>query len=260
MVRIFSRSLTTHTRTMKKRTFLKTAGLLGTGLLLQPIIGCSNKLLQGHAMPAFTPFSLPPLGYAYNALEPAVDALTMEIHHTKHHQAYIDKLNKALNGQAYKGTAFGIAEICALVEANDAAVRNNAGGHYNHSMFWKWIAPTTDNTIPADLQTRINSDFGSLAELKKQLSDAAKNRFGSGWAWLTVHKDGHLFVSSTPNQDNPLMTALVEQPGTPIFGIDVWEHAYYLNYQNRRADYIAAILERINWQAVFESYTLAIQR
>lgn len=244
---------------MKKRTFLKTAGLLGTGLLLQPVFGCTIKHLPKYMLPKFEPFQLPALGYAYNALEPAVDAMTMEIHHTKHHQAYIDKLNKALNGQPYKGTGFSIEEICRLVDGADAVVRNNGGGHYNHSKFWQWISPTNENVMSKALEDRISKDFGSVSELKKQLTDTAKNRFGSGWAWLSVHADGHLFVSSTPNQDNPLMGAVVEQPGTPIFGIDVWEHAYYLNYQNRRADYITAILERINWKEVSAQYQKAIE-
>jgi superoxide dismutase, Fe-Mn family len=245
---------------MKKRTFLKTAGILGTGLLFQPILGCSNKIIQHSHPPTLVPFQLPGLGYAYNALEPAVDAMTMEIHHTKHHQAYIDKLNKALNNQPYKGNGRTIDEICKLVDSDDATVRNNAGGHYNHSMFWKWIAPTDKNVKSAVLQDRITKDFGGEEQLKKQLVEAAKNRFGSGWAWLSVHKDGHLFISSTPNQDNPLMAAVVEQPGIPIFGIDVWEHAYYLKYQNRRVDYINAILERINWSEVSLQYDLALQQ
>jgi superoxide dismutase, Fe-Mn family len=244
---------------MKKRTFLKTAGILGTGLLFQPLVGCAEKMIQAAVPLEPLTFSLPPLGYAYNALEPSIDALTMEIHHTKHHQAYIDKLNKALNGQSYKSQANTIEGICALVDASDAVVRNNAGGHYNHTKFWQWISPGGQQDMSEALLSRINKDFGSVDQMKQALTEAAKTRFGSGWAWLSVHNDGHLFISSTPNQDNPLMTALVEQSGTPILGIDVWEHAYYLNYQNRRPDYIKAIIALVNWKVVSEHYHSAIQ-
>jgi len=245
---------------MKKRTFLKTAGILGAGILLQPLAGCASQAIQSTPEPLLEPFTLPPLGYAYNALEPAIDATTMELHHSKHHAAYIDKLNKALSGKPYKGTGRSLEEICRLADSTDAAVRNNGGGHYNHSMFWKWISPNKSVGISTGLNDAIIKHFGSMDKLKLQLTEAAKNRFGSGWAWLSVSEGGALFVSSTANQDNPLMTNVVDQPGQPIFGIDVWEHAYYLNYQNRRADYITAILGLINWEIVSKQYELAINK
>jgi superoxide dismutase, Fe-Mn family len=245
---------------MKKRTFLKTAGILGAGLLLQPFAGCASQNILGNALPSIDPFLLPPLGYDYNALEPTIDAMTMELHHSKHHAAYIEKLNKALNGKPYKDAGRSMEEICRLVEASDAAVRNNGGGHYNHQMFWKWIAPGGQLGMSKELEAAIVKYFGSTDGLKSQLTEAAKSRFGSGWAWLSVNEGGALFVSSTPNQDNPLMSQVVDQPGSPILGIDVWEHAYYLNYQNKRADYIAGVLNIINWSAVSSQFELAMQR
>lgn len=242
---------------MKKRTFLKTAGILGAGLLIRPMAGCATKMDLMNSPAPLEPFRLPPLGFAYTDLEPAIDAMTMEIHHTKHHAAYIEKLNKALNGSPYKGSGKSVEEICRLVDVSDATVRNNAGGHYNHSMFWKWIAPGGKEGMSPSLQAAIIQHFGSIDTLLQQLTDAAKNRFGSGWAWLSVNAGGALFVSSTANQDNPLMTQIVEQAGQPILGIDVWEHAYYLHYQNRRADYLKAIMELINWTEVSRQYDLA---
>ncbi|WP_276133606.1 superoxide dismutase [Polluticoccus soli] len=196
--------------------------------------------------------SLPQLPYAFNALEPHIDAKTMEIHHGKHHQAYVDNLNKALAGS--DGENKSLEELMANISAFPAAVRNNGGGHYNHSLFWTILGPN-GGSPSGDLATAINDAFGSLDGLKEKMNAAGTTRFGSGWAWLIV-KDGKLEVTSTPNQDNPLMD-VAEVKGTPILGIDVWEHAYYLNYQNRRPDYLNAIWNVINWEEVGKRYSAA---
>lgn len=191
-------------------------------------------------------FELPKLAYAYNALEPHVDARTMEIHHSKHHNAYVTNLNNAIAGKPEE--QLSIEEICKNISKYPVAVRNNGGGHYNHSLFWAIMAPNAGGEPKGELAEAINSAFGSFAEFKTQFSNAAATRFGSGWAWLLV-QNGKLVVSSTPNQDNPLMD-VADVKGTPILGIDVWEHAYYLHYQNRRPDYVAAFYNVINWDEV----------
>lgn len=195
-------------------------------------------------------FELPKLPYAYNALEPHIDARTMEIHHTKHHQAYVTNLNNAIAGT--DAEKLSIEEICKNISKYPVAVRNNGGGHYNHSLFWTLMAPNAGGQPSGDLATAIDKTFGSFDEFKKLFAAAGTTRFGSGWAWLIV-KDGKLVISSTPNQDNPLMD-VAEVKGTPVLGIDVWEHAYYLNYQNRRPDYIAAFWNVINWAEVTKLY------
>ncbi|RDC56710.1 superoxide dismutase [Pedobacter chinensis] len=200
-------------------------------------------------------FELPALPYATDALEPHIDKTTMEIHHDKHHQAYVTNLNKALEGKPEATSS--IEEIIKNVSKFPAAVRNNGGGHYNHSLFWKVLGPNKGGEPTGDLAKAIDDAFGSFAELKTKLQDAGATRFGSGWAWLSVGADKKLQVSSTPNQDNPLMD-LAEVKGTPIFGIDVWEHAYYLKYQNKRPDYLAAIWNAVNWDAVAELYKKAL--
>lgn len=196
-------------------------------------------------------YKLPELDYAYDALEPQIDAKTMEIHHTKHHQAYITNALAALDGHDDLKALDPVELLKDLDKAPEAirtALRNNVGGHVNHSLFWKTLAPATGQTPEGDLLEAINKDFGSLDGLKDKLDAAAKTRFGSGWAWLV--KDGDkLDVISTANQDNPVMDGL-----TPLLGIDVWEHAYYLNYQNRRPDYIQAWFEVINWAQVAENF------
>ncbi|QEC51410.1 superoxide dismutase [Anseongella ginsenosidimutans] len=197
-------------------------------------------------------FELPALPYAPDALEPHIDGKTMEIHHGKHHQAYVTNLNKALEGKE----AGSIEEICKNVSSYGAAVRNNGGGHFNHSLFWTVIGPNAGGTPSGELAAAIDTAFGSFDAFKEKFSAAAATRFGSGWAWLIV-KDGKLEVTSTPNQDNPLMD-VTEVQGTPVLGLDVWEHAYYLNYQNRRPDYIAAFYNVINWDAVAKRYSNAI--
>lgn len=195
-------------------------------------------------------FTLPALPYATDALEPTIDKATMEIHHGKHHQAYVDNLNKAIAGT--DGESLSIEDLQANISKYPAAVRNNGGGHFNHSLFWSVLSP--NGTQPSgDLANAITETFGSLDELKKKISEAGATRFGSGWAWLSVGSDGKLQVSSTPNQDNPLMD-VAEVKGTPILGIDVWEHAYYLKYQNKRPDYLAAVWNVVNWDAVAERY------
>ncbi|MBB6238889.1 MULTISPECIES: superoxide dismutase [Pedobacter] len=200
-------------------------------------------------------FELPALHYATDALEPHIDKTTMEIHHDKHHQAYVTNLNKALEGKPEATSS--IEEIVKHISKFPAAVRNNGGGHYNHSLFWNILGPNKGGEPTGDLAKAINETFGSFAELKTKLQEAGATRFGSGWAWLSVGADKKLQVSSTPNQDNPLMD-IAEVKGTPILGIDVWEHAYYLKYQNKRPDYLAAIWNVINWDAVAELYKKAL--
>ncbi|MBK8555653.1 MAG: superoxide dismutase [Lewinellaceae bacterium] len=192
-------------------------------------------------------FVLPNLPYAFDALEPHVDARTMEIHHGKHHAAYVNNLNAAVQGTDLEGKS--LEDLFAGVSKLSPAVRNNGGGHWNHSMFWEIMSPNGGGMPSGDLAAAIDRDFGSLDNLKQQFNAAAATRFGSGWAWLSVGGDGKLFVSSTPNQDNPLMD-VAEKQGRPIMGLDVWEHAYYLHYQNRRPDYVAAWWNVINWDAV----------
>ena len=196
-------------------------------------------------------FELPQLSYAYDALEPVIDAQTMQIHHSKHHQAYVNNLNKALEGTTAENLS--LEEIIKNISKYSTAVRNNAGGHYNHSLFWTILTPVK-NTQPSErLLQAINQQFGSVDSLKILLNTAASNQFGSGWAWLSLDKNNKLFISSTSNQDNPLMD-LAEKQGRPILGIDVWEHAYYLKYQNKRADYLSAIWDVINWDEVSKRY------
>lgn len=197
--------------------------------------------------------TLPALGYAFDALEPHIDALTMQIHHDRHHQAYVDNLNKALAGTDGEGKS--LEELIANISKYPAAVRNNGGGHWNHTLFWEILGPSGSQPSGA-LADAINAAFGSLDALKEKMNTAGTTRFGSGWAWLIV-KDGKLDVCSTPNQDNPLMD-IAEVKGTPILGIDVWEHAYYLKYQNKRPDYLGAIWNVINWDAVAAKYNAAL--
>jgi superoxide dismutase, Fe-Mn family len=196
-------------------------------------------------------FELPKLPYAHNALEPHIDAQTMEIHHGKHHNAYVTNLNKALEGTDAEGKS--LEELMANISKLSAAVRNNGGGHYNHSLFWSVMGPNGGGAPTGELADAINKKFGSFENFKTEFGNAGATRFGSGWAWLCVHKGGEVSVCSTPNQDNPLMD-VAECSGTPILGLDVWEHAYYLNYQNRRPDYISAFWNVVNWDAVAKNY------
>jgi superoxide dismutase len=208
-------------------------------------------LVTFSASAQFTQKALP---YAYNALEPFVDAQTMEIHYSKHHAAYVKNLNAALTGTAAE--KLSLNEIFAKVSTLSPAVRNNAGGHFNHELFWSVLTPEKNTKMSTELENAINDTFGSLDKLKEKLNAAGASRFGSGWAWLVVTKEGKLVVTSTANQDNPLMD-VAEVKGTPIFGIDVWEHAYYLKYQNKRADYLSALWNVVNWTEISNRYKAA---
>ncbi len=198
-------------------------------------------------------FTLGALPYAHNALEPHIDEQTMQIHHGKHHQAYVDNLNKAIDGTEHASKT--IEQLVTVAGSISPAVRNNGGGHWNHTFFWESMAPNAGGTPSGDVANAINAAFGSFDTFKEKFAAAGMTRFGSGWAWLIV-KDGKLEVSSTPNQDNPLMD-VAEVKGTPILGIDVWEHAYYLKYQNKRADYLAAFWNVVNWTKVAERFAAA---
>ena len=198
-------------------------------------------------------FTLPALPYAHDALEPHIDTLTMQIHHGKHHQAYVDNLNKAIAGTPNENKS--LEELVKAAGSISPAVRNNGGGHWNHSFFWEILAPNGGGQPSGKLAEAITAAFGSLEALQEKVNTAGTTRFGSGWAWL-IAKDGKLEVSSTPNQDNPLMD-VAEVKGSPILGVDVWEHAYYLKYQNRRPDYLGAVWNVINWGKVAERYEAA---
>ena len=191
-------------------------------------------------------FSLPQLEYAYDALEPHIDARTMEIHHSKHHQGYTNKLNAAIEGS--ENESMEISDILSNLDMTNMPLRNNAGGYYNHKLFWEIMSPNGNNKMSDELKSAIDNSFGTFDNFKDSFSKAAATRFGSGWAWLCV-KDGQLQICSSANQDNPLMPS-IGCGGTPILGLDVWEHAYYLNYQNRRPDYINAFFSVINWGVV----------
>ena len=197
-------------------------------------------------------FELPKLGYAYDALEPIIDARTMEIHHTKHHQAYVDNLNNAIKGTENEGKT--IEEICKTA-VDVPAIRNNGGGHYNHTLFWEILTPGGSKEPVGNVKAALET-YGGFEKFKEDFSNAAKTRFGSGWAWLCKNEDGSLEVCSTPNQDNPLMPG-AEVAGTPILGIDVWEHAYYLKYQNKRDDYFKAFNNVLDWKQVEDNYKKA---
>lgn len=201
--------------------------------------------------------NFPELPYGYDALEPHIDKMTMEIHHTKHHRAYFDKFMAAIKGTDLEGKS--LEEIFSSMSKQSAAVRNNGGGFYNHNLFWNVMGPNAGGEPGRELLEAIQKNFGSFEKFKELFSDTAANRFGSGWAWLCVKKDKTLCVCSTPNQDNPLMD-LADCPGTPILGLDVWEHAYYLKYQNRRPEYINNFWNVVNWQAVHENYIKALGR
>ena len=199
-------------------------------------------------------FELPDLPYAFDALAPHIDAKTMEIHHDKHHGGYVTKLNAAVESSSQADMS--LEELMKNVGSSSTAVRNNGGGHYNHSLFWKILSPSGGGTHSGELASAIDSAFGSFDAFKEDFTQAAGTRFGSGWAWLIVDSSGALKVTSTPNQDNPLMD-VTETHGTPILGLDVWEHAYYLNYQNKRPEYISAFWNVVNWDEVSKNYEAA---
>jgi superoxide dismutase, Fe-Mn family len=199
-------------------------------------------------------FTLPALPYAPAALEPSIDATTMQIHHDKHHQAYVDNLNKAVAGTPNESKS--LEELVSIAGTLPPPIRNNGGGHWNHSFFWQILAPNAGGKPTGKLAESIDADFGSFDSFKEKFTAAAIGRFGSGWAWM-IEQDGKLLISSTPNQDNPLMD-IAEVKGTPILGVDVWEHAYYLKYQNRRPEYLAAFWNVINWKEVNKRYEASL--
>jgi Fe-Mn family superoxide dismutase len=245
---------------MKKREFLKNSAILAIGTLTAPsLLACNKKTAtiisdkEIKSIPSSpTIFQLPALEYAFNALEPHIDALTMEIHHGKHHAAYVNNLNKALEGHEWANKDLKDIFSKLMPDDKNTVIRNNGGGHYNHSLFWRTLGPNAGGSPQGRLLELINSSFGSFEAFKNQFVDAATKVFGSGWAWLCVDDLGKLFISSTANQDNPLMRNLLKNYGTPIFGLDVWEHAYYLKYQNRRKDYLMAIFNVVRWDRVAE--------
>ena len=239
---------------MNRRTFLTTAGTAAAATLIST---------PGQAALAAIGMEQAPLPYAPEALEPHIDAMTMGIHHGKHHAAYIKNLGDALTAASLKAdnAVSLISDLSAVPEAQRMLIRNNGGGHVNHSWFWKWMAPAGSGPKGPEgkLGEAIQSTFGSIEDFKKLFAEAGTKRFGSGWAWLIVTADGKLKVTSTPNQDNPLMKGIVEAEnlGTPILGLDVWEHAYYLKYQNKRPDYITAWWNVVNWAEVSKGYEAA---
>lgn len=237
---------------MQRRKFLYALGTIpivsALGKVDDHLQNFSNKIRSKNTM---AKFELPKLPYAYDALEPYIDKMTMEIHYTKHHNAYVTNLNKAVDGTELEGKT--LEELFAMASKVPAAVRNNGGGHWNHSLFWTLMKQNGGGKPTGKVSDAINSTFGNFDEFKNKFSTAAATRFGSGWAWLVV-QNGKLVVSSTPNQDNPLMD-VAEVKGTPILGLDVWEHAYYLKYQNRRPEYIENWWNVVNWDKVNELYS-----
>ncbi len=244
-----------------RREFFKKIGLLGlTGIATKLVSNEQLNVLEklGQESVQNSQFTLPALPYAYNALEPFIDEQTMLIHHTKHHQAYIDKLNKAIENL---GGKFVLEEAFKNISKGDVAIRNNGGGHYNHSLFWQLMKATgansKENKPEGKLAESINRDFKSFEDFKKEFSEKSAKIFGSGWCWL-IEQDGKLKITTTSNQDNPLMDVVTDCNGMPILGLDVWEHAYYLDFQNRRPDYISAFWNVVNWSEVARRYAAAL--
>ena len=242
---------------MDKRKFLKVSAIAATGSLILPHMACSpggdkKEAIKETNKTTVSSFELPKLGFAYDAIKGVVDAETMEIHHGKHHAGYVRKLNKALVDSTLAGK--GLVDILESVKADDKGVRNNGGGHYNHSLFWRLLKPGGKPLQNGALKDAINKTFGSVDEALTKLQEAGAKQFGSGWAWLAKAKDGSLYITSTANQDNPLMKNIVKKTGQPLIGIDVWEHAYYLKYQNLRKTYLKNITSIINWDVVEEMY------
>ena len=239
---------------MQRRKFLFALGAIPAVSVLGKVDNHLNYIKnQIRSTNTMAKFELPQLPYAYDALEPYIDKMTMEIHHTKHHNAYVTNLNKALEGTEHEGKT--LYEMFAMMSRLPAAVRNNGGGHWNHSLFWTLMKQNGGGNPTGKIADAINSAFGSFDDFKSKFSTAATTRFGSGWAWLLV-QEGKLVVSSTPNQDNPLMD-VSEVKGTPVLGLDVWEHAYYLKYQNKRPDYIENWWNVVNWDKVNELFSKA---
>ncbi|MFN8290450.1 MAG: superoxide dismutase [Chitinophagaceae bacterium] len=241
-----------------RREFLKKAGVAGVTALVLPSWACAEtKQLAGGYTAEEIPYEQRPLPYAYAALEPAIDAMTMEIHYSKHAAAYAKNLADAVKAEAVDPAKEKLSALLGKISKYSPKMRNNGGGHYNHEFFWKSMKASSGSNMPADaLASALVKDFGSFDAFKTQFTDAGKNRFGSGWAWLVKTADNKLVVGSTPNQDNPLMD-ISELKGTPLLGLDVWEHAYYLKYQNRRPDYIAAWWSLVDWSVVQQRFTAA---
>ncbi|MBS1646441.1 MAG: superoxide dismutase [Bacteroidetes bacterium] len=242
----------------ERRDFLKKTALFSLGSIATSLV--SSEQIQalekaGESFSLLEEYTLPPLPYAYNALEPFIDMQTMELHHGKHHQAYVTNLNKALQTTKHPEIT-SLEELCKNINLFDTAVRNNGGGHYNHSLFWTLMKPNKDaqaNNPDGKIAEAINASFNSFEDFKKHFNDAASKRFGSGWAWL-IADNKKLKITSTPNQDNPLMP-MAEERGTPLLALDVWEHAYYLKYQNKRGDYTNAWWNLVNWNRVNELFS-----
>ncbi|HNQ12410.1 MAG TPA: superoxide dismutase [Bacteroidia bacterium] len=228
-----------------RRKFIKQSALLGTGFYLASSLPFSKSFANG-----IVQYKLPELGYAYNALEPWIDAETMELHHSKHHQGYVNKLNQAL--QEKKVSDLSLEQMFARMNEFPLSIRNNGGGHYNHSIYWELLKPGKAEEPNDILDEAILQQFGSVEKLKEQFIEAAMGRFGSGWAWM-VERNGKFFIGSTPNQDNPMMS-VSEFKGRPILAVDVWEHAYYLKYQNRRRDYLEQFWSLINWDMALKNF------
>ena len=254
---------------MEKRTFLKTGLFLGFAAAFSPLLeACKTKkgatsdapvpsappMLPPPKMKRTEPFILPALPYETGALEPHIDKMTMEIHHGKHHASYVSNINEAVKGTVYAD--YTLEDILARITTSDAdkKIRNNAGGHWNHTFFWQSLYPGMGSSPGGPLANAIDAAFGSFDLFKETFAGASKGVFGSGWTWLCKDNDGKLFITTTPNQDNPLMLQVVKQTGTPLLGLDVWEHAYYLKYQNRRPEYITAFFNVVNWKEVMMRY------
>ena len=242
-----------------RRDFIRKSAAFALGTLAATTVTkalATTEFIEKETLVEGGKFSVPALPYGYDALEPHIDKMTMEIHHDKHHKAYVDNLNKALETDAAMA-ALTIDQLVMKVNKDTPmAIRNNGGGHYNHSLFWTLMKPNGGAAATGKLADAISKTFGSMEEFKKQFSDAAAKRFGSGWAWLVKTPDGKLAITSTANQDNPLMQLeTVEVKGTPVLALDVWEHAYYLKNQNRRADYIASWWNVVNWEKAEELYS-----
>ena len=231
-----------------RRNFIKKGSIVALGLSTQII---PDMLKAATSTALHEPFELPSLPYGYDALEPHIDKMTMEIHHTKHHRAYVDNLNKAIAENNIHAT---LEELIKNVSKYSPAIRNNGGGHWNHSFFWKIMKPNGGGEPTGKIAAAINSTFGSFEEFKPKFEEAGAKRFGSGWAWLYIDTNNKLSIGSTPNQDNPLMD-VSDIKGTPVLGIDVWEHAYYLHYQNKRADYLKAWWNLVNWDEINANFS-----
>ena len=245
---------------MHKRNFLKNAAALALSALVSPAVLARAQeerfLRDARATPlAEGPFSLPPLPYSFAALEPHIDARTMEIHHDAHHKTYVSKLNEAVAGKPQAQQT--LEQLVMTASQQPDAIRNNAGGHYNHSLFWLLLAAQGGGAPIGELAAAITQAFGSFDKFKEEFTKVATTRFGSGWAWLSVDKAGKLFISSTPNQDSPLMDVPGIQRGTPVLGLDVWEHAYYLKHQNKRPEYITAFWNVVSWPEANRRFTAA---